>query len=780
MPSSTSPRILAESLEVPDEPLALLIAAGPEVPPSVACGTAARVLLGLTPQPPRTRTPAWLTPHQIPAQQRLLATLERFGGAVLADAVGLGKSYVALAVAGVLGAPLTVVVPAVLAPQWRALMDRLGVIGRLLTHESLSRERPRHGCAPHPTGDDTPLLIVDEAHRFRAPDTRRYQTLARLAIGSRVLLVTATPVHNRPADLLHLLRLFLRDDALVGLGVPSLARAARDPSPSTRVLPAIARLVVARSRRRIAEAWGELEFPARCPNLTIRAATVAPSFVSPIVDALRQLRPPGAAAALFRLMLLRQFASSIAALVQSLRRYEAFCEVSREAARVSRRLSAREFRRLFPPADGPDLQLAFLPLLLDERDAEPSGEDDLDSLRSLMSRLRRPALDPKAEALVRLLADRAGKTIVFTTAASTVHHLRRRLMQKLRIGAVSGRSGWFGGDRVSRQEVLAAFAPHAQRAAAPTPACVVDVLIATDLLSEGLDLQDAERVVHYDLPWSPARLAQRVGRIDRLASPHRRIETIAFLPPEPLARALALERRLAGKVAAQLGAGAAQVEDVSGAGGGEAPLDWCDRLQQLAGGDPASAPSGCVAAVAADVDACVLVVRLGTDVEAIVVEGGSAASNPVRATALLERAMGAAAHPLDRARLSAAVRTALPALRERLKAIAAARWRSTDRDRIGRRLVPLAIAAARRAARSGKHDRLARIDALVSRLTGGQTAGEALQLEDLATQAGPLDIGDLLDWNERLPALTPPAAAPQPELVAAVILVDPGVARGPG
>jgi hypothetical protein len=479
-------------------------------------------------------------------------------------------------------------------------------------------------------------------------------------------------------------------------------------------------------------------------------------------------------------MLLRQFASSTPALIQSLRRYDAFCEMSREAARVSRRLGAREFRRLFPPAEGPSLQLAFLPLLLDEGDAELSDEGEVDSLRSLLSRLRRPALDPKAEALERLLADRTGKTIVFTTAAATVHHLRRRLMQTFRVGAVAGRSGWLGGDRVSREEVLAAFAPRAQRAAAPTPACVVDILIATDLLSEGLDLQDAERVVHYDLPWSPARLAQRVGRIDRLASPHRRIETIAFLPPDPLARALALERRLAGKVAAQLGAGAAQVEEISGPGAGEAPLDWCDRLQQLAGGEPATAPAGCAAAVAADVDACVLVLRLGTDVEAIVVQGGSAASDPVRATALLERATGAPPHPLDRARVSEAVRAALPVLRERLKAIAAARWRSTDRDRIGRRLVPLAIAAARRAARSGRHDRLARIDALISRLTGGQTAGEALLLEDLATQARPLEIGDLLAWNERLPSLTAPAAAPHPELVTAVLLVDLGVSRGPG
>lgn len=771
MPWSSSPHILAESLEGLDEPLALLLAVGPEVSPETACRAAARTMLDLPTHTPAT--PTWLAPHQIPAHARLLAILDRFGGAVLADAVGLGKSYVAIAVARSLDAPLTVAVPGVLVPQWRTLMSRLGIVGRLLTHESLSRERARERLARRPGAEAAPLLIVDEAHRFRAPDTRRYRALARLAVGARVLLVTATPVHNRPGDLLHLLRLFLRDDALVGLGVPSLARVARDPVPSPAVLPALARLLVARSRRRIAEGWADLRFPSRQSTLTIRAATVAPAFVSPIVDAVRQLRPPGGAASLFRLMLLRQFASSMTALIQSLRRYEAFCEVSLEAARVSRRIGAREFRQLFPATEGPELQLALLPLLLEESLVEPDGGGDLEALRSWLRRLR-PAPDPKAEALERLLADRSGKTIVFTTAAATVHHLRRRLMRQLRVGAVSGRSGWLGVDRVSRQEVLGAFAPRAQRAAAPSPACVVDVLIATDLLSEGLDLQDAERVIHYDLPWSPARLAQRVGRIDRLASLHDQIETIAFLPPEPLVRALALEQRLATKVAAQLHAGAAQVERISGVGAEVAPLDWCDSLQRLAGGSSTPTPSASAAAVIADIDACVLIVRLGADAEAIVVEGGKAASDPMRATALLDRAMHASPRPLDRASVSEAVRTALPLLRDRLRAIAAARWRSADRDRIGRRLVPLALAAARREARGGRHDRLAQIDALISRLSGGQTAGEALLLEDLVTQRRAFGIRDLLAWHRGLPPLATLPEAPQPELVAAVLLVRSG------
>jgi hypothetical protein len=85
----------------------------------------------------------------------------------------------------------------------------------------------------------------------------------------------------------------------------------------------------------------------------------------------------------------------------------------------------------------------------------------------------------------------------------------------------------------------------------------------------------------------------------------------------------------------------------------------------------------------------------------------------------------------------------------------------------------LALAAARREARGGRHDRLAQIDALISRLTGGQTAGEALLLEDLVTRRQPLGIRDLLAWHRGLPPLATPPEAPQPELVAAVVLAGP-------
>src|SRR5207244_11812782 len=83
--------------------------------------------------------PAWLAPHQVPAAERLAAIIARHGGALLADEVGLGKSYVALAVALAYKEPFGLVVPAVLVPQWRDLLTRFGQHAvPIITHESLS------------------------------------------------------------------------------------------------------------------------------------------------------------------------------------------------------------------------------------------------------------------------------------------------------------------------------------------------------------------------------------------------------------------------------------------------------------------------------------------------------------------------------------------------------------------------------------------------------------------------------------------------------------------
>ena len=740
------PRILSESLVPVPEPLTVALRLGGEAPPRAVIAHAARALLhGTTVGDPQT-WPAWLAPHQVPAAERLSAIVARQGGALLADAVGLGKSYVALAVALARKEPFAFVVPAVLVPQWRALLDRFGVLDTtIITHESLSIGQSRLSTPFHAVSR---LFVIDEAHRFRNPETNRYRALARLVVGNRVLLVTATPVHNRIADLFHLFRLFLRDHGLAALGVPSLRRAAREGAGARHTAPllaaAAARLIVSRSRDRVRSAYVggpiALTFPHLSAAETVRAGPTPNTVLAELVAGIKRLRAGGTAAPLLRLMLLRRLGSSLAAFRATLLRHEAYLDLATRAAAEGRGLSPREFQSCFPRAAESDIQLVLFPLLLDAETVDAAADDRpvLARLRKLLARA--PASDPKADALERLLAARPAKTIVFSDAQPTVRYLLQRLRSH-RVAAVFGASGRFAAGEASRHEVLRAFAPRAQNAPRPARAIETDLLIATDLLSEGLNLQDAERVVHYDLPWSPARLAQRVGRIDRLGSPNAAITTVTFLPPDPLAAALALEERLAVKVGAQLLAGA------------EGRLDWCDRLAELARTEQESAPLAAYAAVAGKLSGTVLAVRIGGLVEAIVVEGDVARAGPAAATRLLADAWTALPAALDRAALQGAIATAAPLIKARLAAVQNARWRAGDRDRFARRLIPWVLSAARRAARRGDAAQLGALDALVSRLTLGMTAGEELILEDLLSRREPLAVRDLVAWHQRLPAV---------------------------
>src|SRR3989441_4848947 len=317
VPWTHPPRILSEHLAPLPEPLACLLAPGAVRPAPGVASLGARALLDLAPLALEGKTPwpAWLAPHQVPAAERLTGILGRHGGALLADAVGLGKSYVALAVALALSEPFALVVPAVLVDQWRALSERYNSHAPIITHESLSVNRYR---PLPPAAARCRLFVIDEAHRFRNPLTNRYRALAKLVVGARVLLVTATPVHNRIADLFHLFRLFLRDHDLTALGVPSLCRAARGDADPHAVTAAAARLSVSRSRERVQAGDdtgpGALPFPERAAGEAIRVGTAPDVQLQELVTGVAQLEAGGEAAAPFRGLLPSPPASSPPAL----------------------------------------------------------------------------------------------------------------------------------------------------------------------------------------------------------------------------------------------------------------------------------------------------------------------------------------------------------------------------------------------------------------------------------------------------------------------------------
>jgi len=151
-----------------------------------------------------------------------------------------------------------------------------------------------------------------------------------------------------------------------------------------------------------------------------------------------------------------------------------------------------------------------------------------------------PETDPKLTALRDLLANRHpyDKVLVFTQYADTANYLQRELAPIIgpRLGSVTSGSS-------NATAVAHRFSPKSNRIDKRIPD-ELRVLISTDVLSEGQNLQDAHIVVNYDLPWAIIRLIQRVGRIDRIGQEAEEILCYSFLPADGIEQLIQLRDRV--------------------------------------------------------------------------------------------------------------------------------------------------------------------------------------------------------------------------------------------
>jgi superfamily II DNA or RNA helicase len=460
-----------------------------------------------------------LRPHQATAVERLLAILATHRGALLADAVGLGKTYVALAVAREHRSAL-VICPASLRGMWDRAMAASGLTLPIVSVESLSRGVK---CPP------ADLLIIDEAHHLRTPGTRRYEAVAHLARRARVLLMSATPLQNARGDLTAMLALF------AGSTVSAWNEAA------------IARLIVRRDEKTADQRLPELSGPH----------ALSPGADDDCLDAILALPPAipasdeGVAAALAAISLVHLWASSRGALVASARKRLARATALRDVVASGHVPTAAELSAWHFADDS--LQLAF-PLFA--APAPPTNAESLqaqldafiDGAQALIDRCRQaPDPDEARVMLLRTLRDRhrGERVVAFSQYANTIGTLGRLMRADAGLALVTADGARIASGPVRRDEVLAQFAGDA----APAPRVErIDLLLTTDLLSEGIDLRGASVIVHLDLPWNPARMEQRVGRARRLGSAFETIHVYTFVPPTAAERMLELRRRLTEKV----------------------------------------------------------------------------------------------------------------------------------------------------------------------------------------------------------------------------------------
>jgi superfamily II DNA or RNA helicase len=466
-----------------------------------------------------------LRPHQQLAASRVTQMIARVGGCLLADDVGRGKTYVALAVARQWARPL-VVVPASLRTTWLRAMQRAGVDCAMVTHEALSR-----GSLPACEPDG---VIVDESHRFRSPESRRHACLAAITAHAPALLLSATPLQNRIRDLAAQLALFLGSSAF--------------------------RWDEATLARYVVRDAGDAEdagLPRVAPPAWLRIGHDDGAVLRDILA----LPPParaldaGDAGALRTIGLVRAWASSRAALTATLQR-RMHAVTALEQCAASGVVPTRHEASAWSGADG-DVQLAFAPLLV----ARIPGSDSGDLLKSVsvereaLDRLRaalRDSPDPdiaRVAALRQLRVDHPGARILaFSEFASTVRAYFRLLASEHGVGMLTANEARIASGRLSRDQLLDRFAPAGRGAREPVLREQVSLLLATDLLSEGVNLQDARIVVHLDLPWNPARLAQRLGRIRRPGGAPL-VQSWLMSPPAATELLLRVEARLRAKLA---------------------------------------------------------------------------------------------------------------------------------------------------------------------------------------------------------------------------------------
>jgi len=256
-------------------------------------------------------------------------------------------------------------------------------------------------------------------------------------------------------------------------------------------------------------------------------------------------------------------------------------------------------------------------------------------------------------------------------------------------------------------------------------------LLVTDVAAEGLDLQRAARVVHYDLPWTPMRMEQREGRAVRLGSEHREVEVVAFRPPLAMDRALRITQALAVK---------ARLPAAAGLGvGGRGLWRWRSELADAFAEGEAAVGTAVVPRGPPGVLAGFELYDAGSGVECRLASallwiepGGDWTEEEQIVAARLADAAASRSAPPDPARLREALPLIAGPVHSRLALARGSRWAAPAADPVSHQVSLRLHQGIREAARRRDLEALAGLERALAFVGRGHTAGESMELERLA------------------------------------------------
>lgn len=593
--------------------------------------------------------------------------IETYGGCIIADSVGLGKTFEALAVMAyyqLRNCRTLVLAPKKLRENWTIYTqnDKRNILAAdrlnfdVLNHTDLSRERGKSGDIDLETINwgNYDLLVIDESHNFRnAPSKRgisRYKKLMneviKANIRTKVLMLSATPVNSKLNDLKNQISFITEenDEYFAEQGILSITQVMReaqrrfnqwfketeldDYSLNELMLELdgsyfklLDMLTIARSRKHIQKYYDTTDigkFPTRLKPITHYASISKSKGIKSIADIYDELSPLTLAAYsplkylkpekqeeyarkydievgkhtifkqidreqsliyLMRINLLKRLESSITSFKITLQ--NTIRSVTINLDRINKYDFANANDEL-PDLDindvdfdDPEMEDLLVggktSVLIKDIDLlrwKGDLETDLAILKGLQEDMNQidENSDEKLQLLKTVITKKLDnpinegnrKVIVFTAFADTANYLFNQLkpwlLDKNLFSALVTGSGKnktnMPNCRTDLNSILINFAPLAKKRSEifPNEQNQIDVLICTDCISEGQNLQDCDMLINYDIHWNPVRIIQRFGRIDRIGSKNNAIQLVNFFPDMELDSFIDLIKRVKGRM----------------------------------------------------------------------------------------------------------------------------------------------------------------------------------------------------------------------------------------